>query len=120
MGSTTAQFRRALVAWVALAGMLVMSAGPLALGHPTFDTDCIPSVSAGHDHAAHRMGAAPEADATGHCLACHLTRSARGAMAPDAIAAGSASPVRVIAHADASPRAVDLRAEFTRGPPSRL
>ena len=102
---------------MALAGMLLMSAGPVALGHPSTDTDCVPSISLEHDHAAHRMGQAPEPGA-GHCVACHLTRSVRTAAPAAALPAAAPREAGVIVHADESPRHIDTGADLTRGPPS--
>ena len=102
---------------MALAGMLFMSAGPVALGHPSADTDCVPSVSLEHDHAAHRMGQAPETDA-GHCVACHLTRSVRTAAHATALPAVAPRESGILVPADESARHVDTGADPTRGPPS--
>jgi hypothetical protein len=117
MGYPAGPFRRAALAWMALAGMLFMSAGPVAIGHPSADTDCVPSVSLEHDHSAHRIGQAPEPGAN-HCVACHLTRSVRTAAhataLPDALPRNSG----VIVHADESGRHIDTGADLTRGPPS--
>ena len=97
--------------------MLFMSAGPVAIGHPTADTDCVPAVSVEHDHSAHRMGQAPEADGS-HCVACHLTRSVRTAAHASALSAPGPRAAGVIAQADESVRRVDPGADLTRGPPS--
>jgi hypothetical protein len=102
---------------MALAGMLFMSAGPVAIGHPSADTDCVPSVSLDHDHSAHRMGQAPEPGAS-HCVACHLTRSVRTAAHAAALPAAAARESGVIAPADESTRHIDAGADLTRGPPS--
>ncbi len=118
MRSLAGSLRRSGLAWVALAGMVFMSAGPVALGHPAFDTDCAPALTAEHDHAAHRIGQAPQPEPE-HCIACHLTRSARGATPSTAgsiAAAGESDAVESGAHA---PHRFVARTDAPRGPPSR-
>lgn len=98
--------------------MVLMSAGPVAFGHPTLDTDCVPAVASGHDHAAHRIGQAPQPEPD-HCVACHLTRSARGA-APST--AGSIPVASESASAETGalvPHRFVARTDAPRGPPSR-
>ena len=102
---------------MALAGMLFMSAGPVAIGHPSADTDCVPAISVEHDHSAHRIGQAPEPSA-GHCVACHLTRSVRSAAPSAALHAAAPLESGLIVHADEPARHVDTGADLTRGPPS--
>ena len=102
---------------MALAGMLFMSAGPVAIGHPSADTDCVPSVSLEHDHAAHRIGQAP-APGADHCVACHLTRSVRSAAHPATVPAAAPRESGVVIPADESARQIDTGADSTRGPPS--
>lgn len=117
MGLSAGRFRRVLLAWLALAGMAVMSAGPLAAGHPVVDTDCAPAVTVEHDHAAHRIGAAPGPDAD-HCVACHLTRQARWASTPAVTLAPASASRLIMAGCDHAPRRSDRRPDPTRGPPS--
>lgn len=97
--------------------MLFMSAGPVAVGHPAADTDCVPSVSVEHDHSAHRIGQAPEAG-TGHCVVCHLTRSVRSAAPSAALPAAAPRASGVIVAADEAARHIHAGADLTRGPPS--
>ncbi|MDQ3069424.1 MAG: hypothetical protein M3R55_06815 [Acidobacteriota bacterium] len=109
-------FRRALLAWLAAAGMLLASAGPAILGHAAVDADCARPSDGPHDHAAHRVRQAPDAEVD-HCVACHLTRSLRGA-APDGVAiASSARSSAPLSSGPASLSRVDLLASLTRGPP---
>lgn len=97
--------------------MLFMSAGPVAIGHPSADTDCVPPVSFEHDHSAHRIGQAPEPGAS-HCVACHLTRSVRTAAHATGLPAAPPRKSGVIVLADESARHADTCAGLTRGPPS--
>lgn len=106
-----------LPAWLALAAMVVLSAGPFAAGHPIIDTDCVPAVTVEHDHAAHRLSAAPDTDAD-HCVACHLTRTARWESMPSAALAPIMASRRVHIGGDHAPGRPDRRPDPTRGPPS--
>jgi hypothetical protein len=119
MGFPARSVRRLALAWLALAGIAVLSAGPVVLGHPSADAECVPALSGAHDHSAHRLRAAPDASAD-HCIACHLTRSASGASPSTtgvAAAAGERADVEI---SDRSARTLARLTAFTRGPPSRL
>lgn len=96
--------------------MLFACAGPLVSAHAPVDTECAVAIASEHDHAAHRLSATPDAPPD-HCAACHLTRTARdtGASTVTVKAAAGASTASDVAH-DAALR-VDLRTDFTRGPP---
>ena len=119
MGCPARSVRRLALAWLALAGIAVLSAGPVVLGHPSADAECIPALSEAHDHSAHRLRAAPEREAD-HCIACHLTRSASGASPSTTGVAAAASQRVSVETGDQPARTLDLLTSFTRGPPSLL
>jgi hypothetical protein len=115
MGWYAGSLRRSLPAWVAAAAMLFASAGPLLPGHEAVDRECAAPIVE-HDHAAHRLGQVPAPEA-GHCAACHLTRIVRAGAPADAFRQSDSLPESAAEPARFAPHRVDLRTDFTRGPP---
>jgi len=115
MGWYAGSFRRSLPAWVAATAMLFASAGPLLSGHEAVDSECAAPIVE-HDHAAHRLGQvpAPEAD---HCAACHLTRTVRAGAPAHGVRQSDSLPESAASTTHLAPHRVDLRTDFTRGPP---
>jgi hypothetical protein len=98
--------------------MLFASAGPLLSGHEAVDSACSAPIVE-HDHAAHRLGQVPAPEA-GHCAACHLTRTVRAGVPAHGFRQSDSLPESAAEPARLAPHRVDLRTDFSRGPPSLL